>query len=119
MYRLRATHISWARQRVNADSVKLQVGHAPQDVEEKFYLSLVDARLSSKAVWDTLQKSRVALSHSEAMCPAIAVGAESMQGMDLELDHDARRAENARDIRPGGVEPSTSRFEAWRSIQLS
>ena len=54
LYALRKTHVSWARQIVNPDSVKLQVGHAPQDVEERHYLDLVDARVSSQAVWDVL-----------------------------------------------------------------
>ena len=54
MYSLRATHVSWARRLVNPDAVKLQVGHAPQDIAERHYLDLVDARVSSKAVWDVL-----------------------------------------------------------------
>jgi len=58
MYALRKTHISWARRLVNADSVKLQVGHAPQDIEERHYLDLVDAKKSSQAVWDVLTGSR-------------------------------------------------------------
>ena len=54
MYSLRATHVSWARRLVNPDAVKLQVGHAPQDIAERHYLDLVDARVSSQAVWDVL-----------------------------------------------------------------
>ena len=60
MYALRKTHISWARRLVNADSVKLQVGHAPQDVEERHYLDLVDARESAQAVGDMLTAKALA-----------------------------------------------------------
>ncbi len=55
MYALRKTHISWARQLVNPDSVRVQVGHAAQDTEERHYLDLVDPHVSSKAVWDVLR----------------------------------------------------------------
>lgn len=58
LYTLRKTHISWARRLVNPDSVKLQVGHAPRDVEERHYLDLVDAREASQAVWDVLSGRR-------------------------------------------------------------
>jgi integrase len=53
-YCLRMTHISWARQLVNRESVMAQVGHAPQDTEDRHYLDLVDATLSAQAVWDVL-----------------------------------------------------------------
>ena len=62
MYALRKTHISWARKLVNHDSVKQQVGHAPQDVEERSYLDLVDARESAEAVWAVLNE-RISLDH--------------------------------------------------------
>ncbi|HEY3323412.1 MAG TPA: hypothetical protein VGP72_23355 [Planctomycetota bacterium] len=58
MYCLRKTHISWARRLVNADTVKLQVGHAPQDIEERLYLNLVVARVSAQAVWNVLTGAR-------------------------------------------------------------
>ena len=58
MYALRATHISWARRLVNPDSVKMQVGHAPRDAEERHYLGLVDPTISSQAVWDVLTGTR-------------------------------------------------------------
>ncbi len=51
-YALRKTHISWARQFVNRESVHAQVGHAPQDTEDKYYLDLVDPSQSAQAVWD-------------------------------------------------------------------
>lgn len=54
MYCLRKTHISWARRLVSPDSVRVQVGHAGRDVEERHYLDLVDPRTSSQAVWDVL-----------------------------------------------------------------
>lgn len=50
MYALRKTHISFARRLVNHDAVKLQVGHAPRDTEERHYLDLVDPRESAQAV---------------------------------------------------------------------
>ena len=58
MYCLRTTHISWARRLVNPDSVRMQVGHAGRDVEERHYLDLVDPRESSEAVWDVLNQER-------------------------------------------------------------
>ncbi len=56
LYSLRKTHITWARQLVSADAVRVQVGHAPRDVEEKHYLdeSMVKPSKSSQAVWDVL-----------------------------------------------------------------
>lgn len=54
MYCLRKTHISWARRLVSPDSVRIQVGHAARDVEERHYLDLVDPSESSQAVWDIL-----------------------------------------------------------------
>ena len=57
MYRLRATHISWARGRnVNEDSVDLQVGHAPDTMAEKHYLALVDPSRSAAEVWAALHE---------------------------------------------------------------
>ena len=58
MYALRATHVSWGRRLTNPDSVKLQVGHAPRDTEERHYLGMVDASLSSRAVWDLFTGKR-------------------------------------------------------------
>jgi integrase len=61
MYALRKTHISWARRLLNnIDSVKAQVGHGPQDIEERHYLDLrfVNARESSLAVWSVLNGER-------------------------------------------------------------
>ena len=37
MYALRHTHITWARQFVNFDAVRAQVGHAARDIEELHY----------------------------------------------------------------------------------
>ena len=54
MYTMRKTHVSWARQLVNHDCVMAQVGHAPSDTEERAYLDLVDASVSSQAVYDVL-----------------------------------------------------------------
>jgi hypothetical protein len=53
-----AKHPERARRLVDPDSVKLQVGHAPQDVEERHYLDLVDARESAEAVRDVLTGRR-------------------------------------------------------------
>jgi len=53
-YALRKTHISWARQFVNRESVMAQVGHAPQGTEDKYYLDLVDPSQSAQAIWDVL-----------------------------------------------------------------
>jgi len=58
MYSLRKTHISWARRLANHDSVRLQVGRAPRDVDERHYVDLVDAHESSRAVWDVLAGAR-------------------------------------------------------------
>jgi len=58
LYCLRKTHISWARRLVNPDSVKVQVGHAPQGIEEKHYLDMVVPGESSQAVWDVLMERR-------------------------------------------------------------
>jgi integrase len=60
MYALRKTHITWARRLVSVDAVRVQVGHAPRDVEEQYYVdaSMADPNLSSAAVWDVLTKAR-------------------------------------------------------------
>jgi len=89
MYALRATHISWARRLTNPDSVKLQVGHAPRDTEERHYLGMVDASLSSKAVWDVLTGARtlaivdpiVALDSKSSSVPRTKTGILSVQVM--------------------------------------
>jgi len=89
MYALRKTHISWARRLVNADSVKSQVGHAPQDIEERHYLDLVDARESALAVWDVLTGAR-SLSgqrmETEEQPIALAAGAENLHTLDSVAD---------------------------------
>jgi len=60
LYSLRKTHITWARQLVSIDAVRVQVGHAPRpednDVEVGHYVedSLLNPALSSSAVWDVL-----------------------------------------------------------------
>ena len=58
MYCLRKTHISWARRLVSPDAVRLQVGHAGRDVEERHYLDLVGPGVSFQAVWDILTGNR-------------------------------------------------------------
>ena len=76
LYALRKTHISWARRlRVNPDSVKVQVGHGPRDIEERHYLDLVDAQASSQAVWDLLTGERTLDARNvEPARASIAVG---------------------------------------------
>lgn len=76
MYALRKTHISWARRLVNPDSVRVQVGHAGRDTEERHYLDLVDARESSQAVWNVLAGK--ASLNRESKVLRIAAGAEGM-----------------------------------------
>lgn len=79
MYCLRKTHISWARRLVNADGVRSQVGHAPQDIEERHYLDLVDGRESAQAVWDVLTGARSLSGERIEAKPealALAAGAE-------------------------------------------
>jgi len=80
MYALKATHVSWARRLVSVDSVKVQVGHAPSDVEERHYLDfdLVDARESAEAVYDVLMGKRELTSGRQAAIDKLAVGAEFM-----------------------------------------
>jgi integrase len=60
LYALRKTHITWARRLVNVDAVRVQVGHAPRDVEEQYYVdaAMADPSVSSAAVWDVLTKAR-------------------------------------------------------------
>ena len=76
LYALRKTHISWARRlSVNPDSVKVQVGHGPRDIEERHYLDLVDAQASSQAVWDLLTGERTLDARTvEPARASIAVG---------------------------------------------
>ena len=78
MYNLKHTHISWARRlKVNPDSVKAQVGHAPQDVAERFYLDLVDLQESPLAVWSVLTGERdLQSNHTKADLQLRAVGDE-------------------------------------------
>ena len=126
MYALRKTHISWARRLVNADSVKLQVGHAPQDVEERHYLDLVDARESAQAVWDVLTGVRTLDGKQrEPESLALAAGAENLQTMDYVGDYGAKTAAetrtgkarttrqvvevtNLRKVKGAGIEPATN-----------
>jgi integrase len=60
VYSLKATHITWARRLVSPDSVRVQVGHAGRDVEERHYLDvdLVNPKDSAQAVWDVLTGAR-------------------------------------------------------------
>lgn len=130
MYCLRKTHISWARRLVNADSVKLQVGHAPQDVEERHYLDLVDAREASQAVWDVLTGVRTLDGkRHEPEALALAVGAENMQGVDYRGDYGAESRQESRsgsartgpqvvpmagleEMKGRGIEPRTNGLKA-------
>jgi len=56
LYSLKSTHLTWVRRLVNHDSVRLQMGRAARDVDERHYLdlALVDARESAEAVWSVL-----------------------------------------------------------------
>lgn len=85
LYSLKHTHVSWARRLVSPDSVRVQVGHAPRDVEERHYLdvSLVDPHESAEAVWDVLTGRRSLKGEYRSEARRVAVGAES----DLDLDH--------------------------------
>jgi hypothetical protein len=127
MYCLRKTHISWARQITNPDSVRLQVGHAARDVEEKHYLDLVDARLSSQAVWDvltgkkklpsllceTVLESTETEQNQRGMVPNVVH--ESATAANLELKTDSKEmqpvavAETSKNI-PGGTRTHDLRF---------
>jgi hypothetical protein len=77
LYCLRKTHISWARRLVNPDSVKLQVGHAAKDVEERHYLDLVDPRESAQAVYDVMTGAR-ALDEKK---PRVVAGVQNVQSV--------------------------------------
>jgi integrase len=74
MYALKTTHITWARRLSNADSVRSQVGHAGQDVEERYYLdmNLVNAKESPEAVWDVLTGART-LEGGRNLAPSVPV----------------------------------------------
>ena len=81
MYALRKTHISWAMRLADPLSVKVQVGHAPQDVTERFYddPALVDPMQSAQAVWDVLTgEALLARDRRGARQLRLAVGAEGM-----------------------------------------
>jgi len=104
MYALRKTHVSWARRLVNADSVKLQVGHAPQDVEERHYLDLVDARVAAQAVWDVLTGTRALTGERVQAEPLrLAAGAENLQAVDYQTDYGEKAGENAAARRAASV----------------
>ena len=82
IYALKSTHLTWARRLVNHDSVRLQMGRAPRDVDERHYLdlALVDARESAAAVWDVLVGRRSLKGHYRHEPIRIAVGAEVTTG---------------------------------------
>jgi integrase len=147
LYSMRKTHITWARQFVNTDAVKVQVGHAPQDVEERHYLDqgLVDPAKASAAVWDVLL-GRLQLHGTNDEIPLVA---PRWTGSTLELEvnrntlksgpivapdpktdpttreNEAKKTaqRSARfsvvKISPAGLEPTTSGLGNQRSIQLS
>jgi len=109
LYALRKTHISWARRITNADSVKSQTGHAPQDVEERHYLDLVNPRESSQAVWEVLTGVRLLSGERvEAVETRMAVGAESVafenQGQNLATIPTKRSNEGAHDPASKGIQ---------------
>jgi integrase len=95
MYCLRKTHISWARQLTNPDSVRLQVGHAARDVEEKHYLDFVDARLSSQAVWDVLTGAKKLNSLQAATEKLSTPGTENSQSVVANVVHENESGEKA------------------------
>jgi integrase len=138
LYALRKTHVSWARQLVNPDSVKLQVGHAPQDVEERHYLDLVDARVSSEAVWDVLTgKRRLSGDREQAQNDDVAlVAGVEIENLHPNLHHSEIRHEKTRTearvfplqhidktnvmkIGTEGFEPSTSCTPSKRASQAA
>lgn len=95
MYSLRHTHISWARAcGVNVDSIKCQVGHKGQGIEEAHYLdvALMDPAASSRAVYDVSTGTRT-LPGREKQVLRLAVGAENLQQVAPNLAPDAQSGE--------------------------
>ena len=117
MYALRSTHVSWARRLTNADSVKLQVGHAPQDVEERHYLDLVDARESSRAVWDVLTRARTLDGKTRKTIPlALAAGAENFQEVDYERPNGQKTtSQPSKSSSQVGIGESSCKNAPWRT----
>lgn len=120
MYCLRATHITWARARVNPDSVRSQVGHAGRDVEERHYLGVVDPRASADAVWTILQEAMqlqalrkaAGVENLEQVAPFVAPGNVSVgpwrnRGETMNQQNHSDGIE-LRMERVKGLEPSTS-----------
>ena len=65
------------------DSVRVQVGRAPRDTDERHYVDMVDAKLSSQAVWEVLVGDRLLTGefvekHRRANVIPLAAGAENM-----------------------------------------
>jgi integrase len=119
MYCLRKTHISWARQLASPDAVRLQVGHAARDVEEKHYLDFVDARLSSQAVWDVLTGTKTLTGlQADAEKPGTA-DTESAQSAVVNVVHENESQEKSAvhepEIPPQSLEESTAYNKAPKS----
>ena len=77
VYALRHTHVTWARRFADYDAVRLQVGHAGQNIQEQHYNDgeFVDAGLASEAVWHVLTGAKVIQKRetAQAVLP-VAVG---------------------------------------------
>ena len=69
--------------RVPRDATKKQVGHAPRETEDEFYVDedLFDASQSSRAVYDAIVPGR----HAESKVIRLAAGAESHHWEDAEV----------------------------------
>ncbi len=90
----------------NEPASKLQVGHAPQDVEERHYLDLVDAKESSQAVWDVLNGTRSLDGTSRVVeVKAVVPYTKNLQNVDYGGDYETKN------------KPATTNFNSIPSTQ--
>ncbi len=91
---IRKTHITLARVAgVNRDAVAVQVGHAGDGVEEKFYLDerLTNPALSSKTVYELIAPARA---DTQTNVIRLAVGAENLEPHEVQSEVSGKKARN-------------------------
>ncbi len=99
LYSLKHTHLTWARRLVNHDSVRVQMGRAARDVDERHYLdlALVDARES----WT---HGRIGLERVMGFEPTTSGLGSQRSATELHPQLLARRSTSSRRARPELVE---------------
>lgn len=93
MYCLRKTSRSWAEQLCNRNSIRLQMGRAAEDIDERHYIDLIDPHLASEAIWDVLTGAKLLRHQQRAAILPMRPTADGKSGHPLAIESTEREYE--------------------------